>query len=225
MKIDNHEINLIIFDMDGVMFDTERLAYNIQKELGKKYKYKIDLSFFKKTIGLNSKKTGYIYKKYFGDGLPYKKIREEREQIMRNQILSKGAPLKEGLYELLDYIKSIKIRLALVTESGREKMELLLEQSGTKRYFDVITCSDETTIGKPDPGIFLQTAQKIGCLPENCIVLEDSENGIRAANMAGMLAVMIPDMDEPGKDIETMLFKKFNNLIEVRDYFKHNLRP
>ena len=224
MKIGKHKIKLVIFDMDGVMFDTERLAYKIQKELGRRYNYKIDLSFFKKTIGLNSKKTGHVYKKYFGNDFPYREVLEERRQMMRNHILSKGAPLKEGLYELLDYIKSIKLKAALVTESGRNKMELLLDQSGTKRYFDVITCSDETTGGKPDPEIFLKTAQKMNCLPENCMVLEDSENGIKAAYRAGMLPVMIPDIIEPEEEIEAMLFKKFSSLKEVRDYFKNNLK-
>lgn len=224
MKIGKHEIKLIIFDMDGLMFDTERLIYRIQKELGRKYNYEISESIFKKTIGLNSKKTGHIYKKYFGDGFPHEEILNEQRRIERDYILSKGAPIKEGLYELLDYIKSIKLKTALVTSSERIKMELLLDQSDTKRYFDVITCGDEITSGKPDPEIFLKTAQKINCLPENCMVLEDSENGIIAAYKAGMLPVMIPDIIGSMEEIEAILFKKFSSLKEVKDYFKDNLK-
>jgi HAD superfamily hydrolase (TIGR01509 family) len=224
MKIGKHIIKLVISDMDGVMFDTERLAYKIWKELGRKYNYEINKSIYKKTIGLNSKKAKQIYREHFGDSFPHEEMLTKERKIMRNHILSKGAPLKEGLYELLDYIKSKKLKIALVTSSGKKKTELLLDLSDTKKYFDVITCGDEITSGKPDPEIFIRTAQKVGCLPENCMVLEDSENGIRAAYRAGMLPVMIPDISEPEEEIKEMLFKKFSSLKEVRDYLKNNLK-
>ena len=96
----------------------------------------------------------------------------------------------------------------------------MLGASGVKKYFDAITCGDDIQNGKPHPDIFLETCKKVGCRPENCIVLEDSENGIIGAYRAGMLPIMIPDMIEPTEDIEAILFKKFNNLIEVKNYFE-----
>ena len=120
--------------------------------------------------------------------------------------------------------KKKKLKIALATSTERKRTEMLLTLSGTKKYFDIIICGDEIVNGKPDPEIFLKTSQKVNCLPENCIVLEDSKNGIIAAYRAGMLPVMVPDIIEPGKEIEAMLFKKFNSLKEVKDYIEDNFK-
>ncbi|GAI10724.1 unnamed protein product [marine sediment metagenome] len=193
-------------------------------EAGKKFNYKIDDEVFKKTIGLNVVKTEEIYRKYYGVRLPFEKIKNEKIIMTENHILSKGVPLKEGLYELLEYIKEKQLKIALATSTNRNKTEILLNLSNTKKYFDIITCGNEIINGKPDPEIFLKTSQKINCQSINCIVLEDSENGIIAAYRAGMLPIMIPDITEPKEEIEAMLFKKFNNLKEVKDYFEYNLK-
>lgn len=224
MNIGKHKIELVIFDMDGLMFDTERLAFIYWKEAGKKFNYNINYEIFKKTIGLTLTETEETYKEYYGADFPFEEIKNEKLKLTEDYILLKGVPLKKGLYQLLEYIKGRRLKMALATSADKNRMETLLNLSKTKKYFDVITCGDEIINGKPDPEIFLKTSRKINCPPETCIVLEDSKNGIIAAYKAGMLLVMIPDMSEPGKDIEAMLFKKFNNLIEVRDYFRHNLR-
>jgi HAD superfamily hydrolase (TIGR01509 family) len=224
MNIGKYKIKLIIFDMDGLMFDTERLASRHWKEAGIKFNYKIDDEVFKETIGLNIIKTEEIYRKHYGAGFPFEKIKNEKINMAENYILSKGVPLKEGIHELLEYIKEKQLKIALATSTNRNKTELLLNLSNTKKYFDIITCGDEIINGKPDPEIFLKTSQKINCQSINCIVLEDSENGIIAAYKAGMLPIMIPDINESREEIEAMLFKKFNNLKEVKDYFEDNLK-
>ena len=114
--------------------------------------------------------------------------------------------------------------MALATSAKKSRMEMLLNLSDTTKYFDVVTYSDEIVNGKPDPEIFLKTSQKVNCPPKNCMVLEDSENGIIAAYKAEMLPVMIPDIIEPGEEIEAMLFKKFCSLKEVKDYFEDNFK-
>ena len=224
MKIEKYKIKLIIFDMDGLMFDTERLAYRAWKEAGIKFNYKIDYQIFKKTIGLDIVKTEEIFKNYYGSNFPFEKIRDEKIKLEENHILSEGVPLKGYLFELLEYIKGKKLKMALATSTNRNITEFLLNSSGTKKYFDIITCGDEIIDGKPDPEIFLKTSQKINCPPKNCVVLEDSENGVVAAYRAEMLPVMIPDIIKPGKEIEAMLFKRFDNLKEVKNYFEDNLK-
>ena len=224
MNIGKYKIKLIIFDMNGLMFDTEKLASIHWKEAGEKYNYKIDDKVFIQTIGLKLIETEEVYKEYYGARFPFEKIKNEEINMAENHILSKGLPLKKGLYELLEYIKEKQLKIALATSTNRDKTELLLDLSNTKKYFDIITCGDEIINGKPDPEIFLKTSQVINCQSENCIVLEDSENGIIAAYGAGMLPIMIPDINEPGEEIEAMLFKKFNNLKEVKDYFEDNFK-
>jgi HAD superfamily hydrolase (TIGR01509 family) len=223
MNIGKHKIDLVIFDMDGVMFDTEKIAHRSWKYLGKKYNYNINDGIFKKTVGLNIKSTEQVYKKHFGAGFPFKKMKDEQIKMMKDYILSEGAPVKDGVNELLSYIKNKNLKMALATSALKERAELLLKISDTRKYFDVITCGDEIINGKPDPEIFLKTAQKLSCEPENCVVLEDSENGIAAAYRAGMLPILILDFIRPGKEIEAMLFKKFDDLKEVKEYFEDNL--
>jgi len=223
MKLGKYEIELVIFDMDGVMFDTEKISHRSWKKLGKKYNYNIDDDIFKKTVGLNIKSTQQVYKKHFGANFPFEKMKNEEIKMMKDYILSEGAPVKEGVYELLSYIKNRNLKIALATLALKERAELLLNLSDTRKYFDVITCGDKIINGKPDPDIFLKTAQKLSCEPENCVVLEDSENGITAAYRAGMLPILILDFIRPGKEIEAMLFKRFDNLKEVKEYFEDNL--
>jgi len=225
MKLGKYEIELVIFDMDGVMFDTEKIAHRSWKKLSKKYNYNIDDDIFKKTVGLDIKSTRQVYKKHFGANFPFEKMKNEEVKMMKDCILSEGAPVKDGVYELLSCIKNRNLKIALATSALKEKAELLLNLSDTKKYFDVITCGDEIINGKPDPEIFLKTAQKLSCEPENCVVLEDSENGITAAYRAGMLPILILDFIRPGKEIEAMLFKKFDDLKEVKEYFENNLNP
>jgi len=224
MNIGKYKIKLIIFDMDGLMFDTEKLLFRTWKEACKKYKKKVSNKIFKETIGLNMKKTKEVYKKYFGHSFPFEKIIDESTRLLENHMNTEGVPLKEGLSELLEYIRKKQLKVALATSTERKRTEMLLNISGTKKYFNVVTCGDEIVKGKPDSEIFLKTSQKTGCPPENCMVLEDSKNGIMAAYRAGMLPVMVPDIIKPGKEIEAMLFKKFNSLKEVKDYFEDNFK-
>ena len=105
--------------------------------------------------------------------------------------------------------------MAVATSSRRVKAEYLLKISGVDKYFDSIMCGDEIINGKPDPEIFLKTADVFGVKYENCVVLEDSINGIKAAKSANMIPVMIPDMIEPTEEISEMIYKKANNLEEI----------
>ena len=222
MNIGKYKIKLIIFDMDGLMFDTEKIIFEAWKEACKKYNRKINYRIFKETIGLNIIGTEEVYKNYYGDSFPFEKINNMSIKLLDNHIHSEGVPLKDGLFELLECIRKKKLKIALATSTERNRTELLLDLSNTKKYFNVVICGDEIVNGKPDPEIFLKTSQKVNCPPENCMVLEDSENGIIAANKAGMLPVMVPDIIEPGKEIEAMLFKKFSSLKEVKYYFEDN---
>jgi len=220
MKVNGREIKMVIFDMDGLMFDTERLASTTWKEAGKKFGYDIDYSVFRKTVGLNKPESGKVYREYYGKGFPYEEMRREKIKLAESHILSSGVPLKDGIFELLNYLKSRGLKIALATLTKRSRTEMLLGLSDAKKYFDLITCGDEIKNGKPNPEIFLSSAGRMDLKPENCIVLEDSEYGIIAASRAGMLPVMIPDMVEPGEELEEMIFKKFNSLKEVKEYFE-----
>ncbi len=218
MKIDNKEIDAVIFDMDGLMFDTEKLGETCWEKAGEKFGYNISREIYKKVTGLNLAKSKEIFLKYHGKDFPFDIIRNERIRLANEKIISRGVPVKTGLFDLLDFLKSAKIKTGLASSTEKQRVYLLLDQSKTKDYFHAITCGDEVTKGKPDPEIFLTTCVKLRTEPERCIVLEDSVHGIEAAFRAGMLPIMVPDTIQPDDRIKEKAFKIFDSLIDVKKY-------
>lgn len=213
-------INLIIFDMDGLMFDTEKISYDAWVKAADLFKYHIDWTLFEKTIGANLNDTKAIYLNHFGEQLPFDAIMKERVKISNETIEADGVPIKKGLVELLQTIKHKKIRMAVATSTSRARAIKLLKLSQVDAFFDAILCGDEVKQSKPNPEIFLKVAEKLNCQPENCLVLEDSELGIIAAAHAGMHPIMIPDMKMPSPAIEKLLYRKMDNLLDVKDFIE-----
>jgi len=213
-------ISLIIFDMDGLMFDTERLSIPAWKKAGEKYGFNIEPAHVIEIIGINIIDTQKIFENYFGKDFPFFKIKTMREKYAFEYMEENGIPVKKGLYDLIDYLEDKKISKAVATSSERKKAEKYLTLANIENRFDYIVCGDEVTKGKPDPDIFIKVAQKAECNPDQCIVLEDSETGIIAASRAGMKPVFIKDIKRLSRSAEKLVFKEFNSLFEVKDYIK-----
>ena len=211
-------IELIIFDMDGLMFDTEKISFVSWRQAAVQYGYQIDDEIFQTTIGANLSRTKEIYLNHFGNSFPIKEIINDRSRIAEEIIKSKGVPIKKGLYDLLDYLNQSTIKKAVATSTSRKRALDLLKMANIDKCFDYILCGDEIERSKPDPEIYIKVSDKLACSPEKCLVLEDSETGITAAYLAGMLPIMIPDMKEPDDKIQSLLFKKMNSLLDVK-YF------
>ncbi|MBN2039727.1 MAG: HAD family phosphatase [Spirochaetes bacterium] len=220
MIINRRKIKAVIFDMDGLMFDTEKLAEKCWESAGAKFGYNIERKIYKQITGLNIKKAKEIFLDHFGKDFPFDEIRAERIKTANETIKAEGVPLKNGLFELLKYLKNKKLETGLATSTEQSRAELLLDLSDAKKYFNAITYGDSVINGKPDPEIFLTTAEKLNVNPENCIVLEDSRHGIEAAFNAGMLPFMVPDTIEPDKSIKDKVFKIFDSLNDVRIYLQ-----
>lgn len=217
------EIELIIFDMDGLMFDTEKISYIGWKEAAQKYDYKIDKDLFEKTVGANLTKTKEIYSNYFGNNFPFDLIKDERIKVSDNIIKTNGVPVKKGLYDLITYLNQSNIKKAVATSTSRSRALNLLELVQIDNFFDYILCGDEIKNSKPNPEIFLKVADKLKCSPNKCLVLEDSETGIIAAYQAGMIPIMIPDMKEPSKEIQNFIFRRMDNLLDVKSFVEEIL--
>jgi len=218
--IDKLSFELIIFDMDGLMFDTEKISFISWRDAAALYGYEIDDEIFRKTIGANLISTKDIYIKHFGISFPIEEIISERVRISEELIKLKGLPIKKGLYELLDYLNQANIKKAIATSTSRNRALKLLKLAGIDNNFDYVLCGDEIEKSKPDPEIFLKVSDKLGCSPNKCLVLEDSEIGIEAAHKAGMFPIMIPDMKEPNELIKTLIFKKMDNLLDVKCFLE-----
>lgn len=217
------DIELIIFDMDGLMFDTERLSYQAWKEAASLYNYHIDQDLFEKTIGTNLAKTKEIYFEYFGSSFPFDLIKDERVKLSDKFVKTNGVPIKNGLYELLAYLDLKNIKTAVATSTSRIRALNLLSLAQIVDQFDYILCGDEVENSKPNPEIFLKVASKLECKPSKCLVLEDSELGILASHNAGMMPLMVPDFIEPSEDTQKLLYQRMNSLVEVKLFLEEVL--
>jgi HAD superfamily hydrolase (TIGR01509 family) len=206
--------------MDGLMFDTEILAIELWDKVGKEFGYEIKPSLVIKTIGIDFNGTEKIFIDHFGDDFPFSEIRELREEYAFRHMEKNGMPVKPGLFELLDFLEDNKISRALATSSERIKAEKYLKLGNVIDRFDWTLCGDDVEKGKPDPEIFLKVAQKAGFNIEDCTVLEDSESGILAASRAGMKPIFIKDVIDLSEGTKKLVYKEFQSLFEVREYFK-----
>ena len=207
-------IKAIIFDMDGLMFDTEKLWEETFIVVGKKMNYNITKEFHLKTIASNYKSIEKMFQKEFGHDFPFETFYKEARNYMDSKIKKEGLKIKEGLLELLNYLKANNYLLAIASSSKKERIKWYLKMSNIdENIFNVITSGDEIKRGKPNPDIFIKTCQKLNIKEKDAIVLEDSNNGIKAAKKAGCISVLIPDLDIIEKD--TIFDYKLKSLKEV----------
>jgi HAD superfamily hydrolase (TIGR01509 family) len=206
--------------MDGLMFDTESIGIKAWERAGNMFGYEIKPSHVIKTIGIDLKGTEEIFIDQFGKDFPFWKIRTLREEYAFKHMEENGIPAKKGLYELLDFLEDRNIDKALATSSERIKAEKCLRLGDVIDRFNHIVCGDEVKMGKPHPEIFQEAAQKAGFNKKDCIVLEDSDNGILAASRAGMKPMFIKDVKNLSEKMKKLIVKEFQSLIEVREYIK-----
>jgi HAD superfamily hydrolase (TIGR01509 family) len=210
----------VVFDMDGLMFDTERLTYEIINDTMTSMGYSYSLDFYKQTVGKRSVDVVQMYKEKFGKDFDYQAMKVKNMEVFWDYTTKNGVPVKKGLFELLDYLKEKGIKIALATSTTRKSATEILTRGKAIDYFDVLMCADSVTNGKPHPQVFLKACQGLGLEPQECMGLEDSFNGIIASSKAGLLTVMVPDMILPTKEIENLCYKVCTNLLDVIEILK-----
>jgi HAD superfamily hydrolase (TIGR01509 family) len=215
-----NKISAVIFDMDGLMFDTERLVMEAWKEVGRDIGFHIADEIILASVGCNERDTEVIMKQHLGQDFPFSELRKKRVEYVHNYVKRNGMPVKYGLLELLDFLNNYGIKTAVATSTERVRALEHIDSCNLLDKFNVIVCGDEVERGKPEPDIFLLAAKKLGCRPEECIVLEDSENGIKGANKAGMLPIMIPDLITPKDEIKQLTHQIFDSLDCVMEYIE-----
>ena len=194
-----------VFDMDGLMFDTETLVYRNWQAMMDEAGYPYSLDDFKQTVGKRKAEVQNFYFGKYGADFPYWDFSEKGRGMYLEYVAERGVPVKPGLHELLEYLRSKDFGIALATSTSRKTTELNLESAGVQGYFDVLVCGDDVKNGKPHPEVFLTAAARLGEAPEACVAFEDSINGIKSAFAAGMKTVMVPDMLQPTNEILPMI--------------------
>lgn len=208
----------VVFDMDGVIFDSERAVMNCWLELAQKYDIKdIEKPYFA-CVGTTMTRTREIMLETYGEDFPYDEYARESSLMYHEKYDGGKLPMKPGVVELLSYLKEKGKKIALASSTRRETVTNQLRWAGIIDYFDVIICGDMVARSKPAPDIFLKACQELGVSPENTYAIEDSYNGIRAAHAGQLRPIMVPDLLEADDEMRGMAECVCDNLNEVIDY-------
>lgn len=184
----------LVFDMDGLMLDTERLDREIWRAVVDEHGYVLEDSMHDELIGRRADEAEAHWRRHFGAQFPFQAARSAAEARWRGH-LAAGLPRKPGLLELLDLLDELRIPRAVCTSTAREKA--LRSLGELVPGFRTLACGDEVVHAKPAPDLYLLVAQRLGLPPDACLALEDSPPGFAAAEAAGMTAVLIPDLVRP----------------------------
>lgn len=210
----------VIFDMDGVIFDSERLVLSCWEKVGEKYGFQGIREVFMPCIGTNATRTREIVMDYYGEDFPYEKFREEASVLFHERVDCDGLPIKKGVRELLDYLKAQDIPAAVASSTRLEVVADELRQAGLYEYFKIVMGGDQLKRSKPEPDIYLMTCDKMGVVPGRAYAIEDSYNGIRSSYSAGMRPIMVPDMLPATEEMQQKSVAVLDDLLMVRDYLE-----
>lgn len=205
----------VIFDMDGLMFDTERIWATLWapalRQLGQQPPTEAFIAGARGLAGENMLR--YLAQNY--PAVPPQRLLDAVNALGKTA-LANGAPAKPGLHELLAWLEAAGIPRAVASSSGRETIDRYLRIAGIGRLFAARVSGQDVARSKPDPAIFLRAAQALGLPPRDCLVLEDSFNGVRAGHASGAVTVMVPDLAQPTPEIRALCDACCRDLLEVR---------
>lgn len=215
-----NNIKAVIFDMDGVLFDTERVYLESWIKVFKEYGYTMTKEIYIPLMGTGRKNVKEVFKKTFGDNIPIEEMYVKKDELLFKAIDNNEVPLKLGAIDILCYLKEEGYKIALATSAKRDRVTKQIQASNMNNMFNAIVCGDDVVNSKPDPEIFLKAAKKLDVNPENCVVIEDSLAGIKGANKGGMKGFHVEDLKKADDEIKTLSTKTFKNLVEIKEYLR-----
>ena len=208
-------IKAVIFDMDGLILDTEKLLVKYWCQAANEAGFPMQREHALNIRSLARKFAIPYLQGIFGEEFDYVKIRSRRMELMKQHISEHGLETKPGIAELLDYLDSKGIPAAIATATDIQRTEDYLGQVGLLGRFSRIVCAAMVENGKPKPDIYLYACEQIGEAPADCIAVEDSPNGVRSATDAGIRTVMVPDLAEPDADTAKRIAAKAGTLFDI----------
>ncbi len=211
------KISAVVFDMDGVIFDTERLCIEAWRVIADREGLEGIEEVCYMCIGRNSRETERIVREHYGSGLDYDRLRHEVDHTVTAMLKSGGMPLKKGVREILGMLEKRQMPVALASSTRSDIVKAELGSEGLDKYFKVIVGGEMVSKSKPAPDIYLEACRRLGTPPENAAAVEDSFNGIRSAHSAGMRTVMVPDILQPDNELLPLCGIVCADLLEARD--------
>ncbi|BAJ63769.1 HAD family hydrolase [Anaerolinea thermophila] len=216
-------IEALIFDLDGLLIDSERLSQRSWSQVMAEAGYLLSEDIYHQMIGRTEKDVKAILKQAFGNNFPFEDMYRKREQRFFEIIEQEGMPRKAGWDELAQYILQNGLRTAVASSTYRRLAEKKLSAARLLSFFEVIVTGDEVSHGKPAPDLFLTAASKLAIPPEKCVVLEDSEAGIQAAYNAGMKCIHIPDIQPISPQTLMLVWHQVSSLAKVREILEKEI--
>ena len=212
-------LKAVIFDMDGVILDSERALMEIWEEQARDYPMPGIREVYISVCGTTHETTGEIMRKAYGPQFPFEEL-DARVYALRDERYRNGLPLKPGVRELLEGLREENIQIALATSTQGDRARAQLEAVGLLSYFDVIISGEMVRHSKPDPEIFLLAIGQLNVPADQAAIIEDSYNGIRAAAQTGAEVIMVPDLKQPDEEIRRLYDHNFPSLFEVLEYVR-----
>lgn len=215
-------IKAVVFDMDGVIFDSEKLYRKHWMISAKEYGIDEELmhSLLDKIAGATKERNERLMKDHFGEDFDYMFFREITMNRMDQDIKENGVELKPGVKELFDYLKAHGYLIGLATSTVKERAEDNLKRAGILSYFDGIMYGGIVANGKPAPDIYEHACQILGVNPSEAISVEDSINGIKSSYAAGLYTIMVIDLIKPNDEAKEMADQIYDSLFEVKEYIE-----
>ncbi|MDR1128118.1 MAG: HAD family phosphatase [Treponema sp.] len=209
-----------IFDMDGLMLDTERPVVAAWERAAREMGWRLTEEVLAGTIGVDEEATRKVMVDSYGQDFPYEAVREELGRVYVEDAEKNGIALRPGLLALFEHLDSLGVPMIVATSSSRDIALWKLEMAGIKDLFPLLVCGDEICRGKPAPDIFLKAAELLDKKPGECLGFEDSPAGLRALDAAGIRSVFIKDTVEPPPEVLAAVWLRLNSLDEAVPLFK-----
>lgn len=213
-------VKAVIFDMDGLLLDTEKLLIRFWIQAANEAGFPMKLEHALSIRSLHRSYAVPYLQGLFGEDFDYFTIRARRMELMQAYLAGNPLELKAGAVELLAYLNENGLLTAVATATDYERTRDYLTRAGIFGSFDRIVCATMVERGKPAPDIYLYAAGQLGLEPRECMALEDSPNGVKSAVSAGCRTVMVPDLTEPDEELDGLVFETAGSLGDVTGFLK-----
>ena len=217
-------VRAVVFDMDGLLIDTEQLVFKAMQETARASGGEMPFTTFQRMVGLPSAVSNQILLEHFGQDFDLPAWSDEISRHFREGVAA-GIALKAGVTEILDYLDEAGLPRAIATSSTLASVHQSLGPHELVPRFHALITRDVQINSKPHPEPFLKAAEALAIAPEHCLALEDSHNGVRSASAAGMMTIMVPDMLDPTEEMHSLCVRIAADLHEVRAMLERQGRP
>lgn len=217
-------LKLVIFDMDGLLFDTERPSYKAMNRSMKAYGFDFSLDIYKRMIGINDQASKNIIKEVWGSNNPIEQIFKRYDREFKNILETEGITVKAGALKLLDWLDEKNFKKCIASSSSRNTIANYLSMAGLTNQFDFYVSGEEVDNGKPAPDVFLEACRRADEIPSSAIVFEDSLHGLRAATKAGIPCIIVPDLIETNEQMRRDAYRIVSNLKEAINVLERDVK-